>query len=69
MFDNAGRLAGVAIAGADQRDHLISILDLDALLPSAPEADAAGAKPAITQPMDAIYEGALRTALQVLIAR
>jgi hypothetical protein len=70
VFDAAGQIAGVAVIGADPRDHLVSIFELEALLNRRLGAvPTAATEKSAARPIDSIYEGALRTALQVLVTR
>lgn len=65
VFDAAGRLAGVALPHADGRDRLLPAASLtrELMLPPAPP-------PSVERPgVDAIYETALRVALQLLVTR
>lgn len=68
VFDAAGRLAGIALHAADGREQLLSSALLATRLgtPLAPDPEAANAER--VEP-DAVYERALRVALQVLVTR
>ena len=70
VFDASGRLAGIACPGLDQRDHLVSILELeDAANAVRGVAPAPAPEKPAALPIDGVYEAALRTALQVLVTR
>ena len=75
VFDGAGRLAGVAVAGGEEADGLVTITALrralgQALDDGAP-AEAAAAAPGRPgrMPNDEVYERALRVAVQVIVVR
>ncbi len=62
VFDRAGRLVGMAVPAAGGPDRLHAL----AVSGQAPERDAAQPA-AAAAPIDAVYESALRVALQVLV--
>lgn len=67
LFDSSGRLIGIAVRGANGQDGLlpVSVLrgEFGAML--QPNADASPTKPL---PTDAIYQGAMPIALQIIAA-
>jgi hypothetical protein len=70
VFDRNGRLAGIAMALPGEPDRLISWTDL--ALAAEPTEPATEAGPGLTLPtkalaVDAVYESALRVAVQVLV--
>ena len=66
VFDAQGRLAGVACPGADRRDRLIGLGEMQRLWGASQPAAAPALASNAVEP-DVIYETALRVALQVLV--
>jgi hypothetical protein len=66
-FDQVGRLIGMTVAAADGHPRLVPWSSLRAMLPGAADAPAAATAAPRTAP-DAIYETAMRLALQVIVA-
>lgn len=64
VFDRAGLLAGLSMPGPDGTDRLLAVSDWP-MASGLPEADAVPGAPAA--PVDAVYEAALRLALQVVV--
>ncbi len=64
VFDRAGLLAGMSLPGPDGTDRLLAVSEWP-VASGLPEADAVPGAPAA--PVDAVYEAALRLALQVIV--
>lgn len=64
VFDRAGLLAGLSLPGPDGTDRLLAASQWP-VTSGLPEADAVPGAPAT--PVDAVYESALRLALQVIV--
>lgn len=68
VFDAAGRLLGIAIPGENGSARLVPAVEIREAAGGAPAASGAMKKVGSVA-VDRIYEGALRTALQVISAR
>lgn len=64
VFDRAGLLAGLSLPAPDGKDRLLVVSEWP-VASGLPEADAVPGAPAA--PVDAVYEAALRLALQVIV--
>lgn len=64
VFDRAGLLAGLSLPAPDGTDRLLVVSEWP-VVSGLPEADAVPGAPAA--PVDAVYEAALRLALQVIV--